>query len=70
MTREMRTYTCSKLRRGLELTQRAAHIGQRVPVLTGRTILCRLRCLASVGDWIPELSVDAIERLCRTDPGA
>lgn len=55
---------------GLELTQRPAHIGQRVPVLTGRTVFGRLRRLARVGNRIPELPTDAIQRLCRTDPGA
>ena len=55
---------------GLELTQRTAHIGQRVPVLTGRTVLRRLRRLAGVGNRIPELSTGAIQRLCRTEPGA
>ena len=54
----------------LELAQRTAHIGQRVPVLTGRTVLRWLRRLAGVGNRIPELSTGAIQRLCRTDPGA
>lgn len=54
---------------GLELTQRTAHIGQRVPVLTRRTVLRRLRRLAGVGNRIPELSTGAIQRFCRTDPG-
>lgn len=55
---------------GLELTQRAAHVRQRVPVLTGRTVLRRLRRLAGVGDRVPELAIDAIQRVCRSDPGA
>ena len=55
---------------GLELAQRTAHIGQRVPVLTRRTVLRWLRRLAGVGNRVPELSTGAIQRLCRTDPGA
>lgn len=72
MTREVRTDNCSGSFRfgGLELTQRTAYIGQRVPVLTGRTALRRLRRLAGVGNRIPELSTGAIQGLCRTDPGA
>ena len=53
----------------LELAKWPAYIGQRVPVLSGPTVLRRLRRLAGVGNRIPELSVDAIQRLCRTDPG-
>ena len=55
---------------GLEQTQRSADIGQRVPILAGRTVVRRARRLAGVGDRIPELSVHAVERLCRTDPCA
>jgi hypothetical protein len=54
----------------LELTQRSADIGQRVPVLTGCTVVRRTRRLAGVGDRIPELPVHAVEWLCRADPSA
>ncbi len=52
-----------------ELPQGPADIGQGVPVLTGSTIVRRSRRLAGVGDRIPELAVDAVQRLCGTDPG-
>src|SRR5882757_5891029 len=54
----------------LELTQRSADIGQRVPVLTGCTVVRRTRRLAGVGDRIPELPVHAVKWLCRADPSA